>query len=148
MKAAYQEPKTGTPTVGHKVYPYVLRYLVIERPNQVCCSDVGCIPVTRGFLHLVEMTSWFSRLVLSWCLSTSLHIEFRRDALEEASGCYRKPEIFSTDQDAQFTSVAFTAVLIDAEIKVGMDGKARCMDKLFIERLCRSLKHEEVYFYA
>lgn len=148
LEAVYQKPKTSTPAAGHKVYPYLLRDLVIDRPNQVWCCDVTYIPMARGFLYLVAVMDWFSRYVLSWRLSTSLHADFCVDALEEALDCYGKPEIFNTDQGAQFTSEAFTTVLLDAEIRISMDGKGRCMDNVFIERLWRSLKYEEVYLHA
>ncbi len=148
LEAVYQKPKTSTPAAGHKVYPYLLRDLVIDRPNQVWCSDVTFVPMARGFLYLVAVMDWFSRYVLSWRLSTSLHADFCVDALEEALDCYGKPEIFNTDQGSQFTSKAFTTVLLDAEITISMDGKGRCMDNVFIERLWRSLKYEEVYLHA
>ena len=148
LEAVYQKPRTSKPAAGHKVYPYLLRDLVVERPNQVWCSDVTYIPMARGFLYLVAVMDWFSRYVLSWRLSTSLHADFCVDALEEALDTYGKPEIFNTDQGAQFTSEAFTTVLLDAEISISMDGKGRCMDNIFVERLWRSLKYEEVYLHA
>ena len=148
LEAVYQKPKTSKPAAGHKVYPYLLRDLAIERPNQVWCSDVTFVPMARGFLYLVAVMDWFSRYVLSWRLSTSLHADFCVDALEEALDCYGKPEIFNTDQGSQFTSEDFTKVLLDAEITISMDGKGRWMDNVFIERLWRSLKYEEVYLHA
>lgn len=148
LEAVYQKPRTSKPAAGHKVYPYLLRDLVVDRPNQVWCSDVTYIPMARGFLYLVAVMDWFSRYVLSWRLSTSLHADFCVDALEEALDSYGKPEIFNTDQGAQFTSEAFTTVLLDAEISISMDGKGRCMDNVFVERLWRSLKYEEVYLHA
>jgi len=148
LEAIYQKPRTSTPAAGHKVYPYLLRDLVIDRPNQVWCSDVTYIPMARGFVYLVAVMDWFSRYVLSWRLSTSLHADFCVDALEEALDCYGKPEIFNTDQGSQFTSEDFTKVLLDAEITISMDGKGRWMDNVFIERLWRSLKYEEVYLHA
>ncbi len=112
------------------------------------CSDVTYIPMARGFLYLVAVMDWFSRYVLSWRLSTSLHADSCVDALEEALDCYSKPEIFNTDQGSQFTGEAFTTVLLDAKIDISMDGKGRWMDNVFIERLWRSLKYEEVYLHA
>ena len=148
LEAIYQKPRTSKPAAGHKIYPYLLRDLVIDRSNQVWCTDVTYIPMAKGFLYLVAVMDWFSRYVLSWRLSTSLHADFCVDALEEALDCYGKPEIFNTDQGAQFTSEAFTTVLLDAKITISMDGKGRCMDNIFIERLWRSLKYEEVYLNA
>jgi len=148
LEAVYQKPRTSKPAAGHKTYPYLLRDLVIDRSNQVWCTDVTYIPMAKGFLYLVAVMDWFSRYVLSWRLSTSLHADFCVDALEEALDCYGKPEIFNTDQGAQFTSEAFTTVLLDAKITISMDGKGRCMDNIFIERLWRSLKYEEVYLHA
>jgi len=141
LEAIYQKPRTSKPAAGHKIYPYLLRNLVIDRPNQVWCSDVTYIPMARGFLYLVAVMDWFSRYVLSWRLSTSLHADSCVDALEEA-------EIFNTDQGSQFTGEAFTTVLLDAKIDISMDGKGRWMDNVFIERLWRSLKYEEVYLHA
>jgi len=148
LEAIYQKPRTSKPAAGHKIYPYLLCDLVIDRPNQVWCTDVTYIPMAKGFLYLVAVMDWFSRYVLSFRLSTSLHADFCVDALEEALDCYGKPLIFNSDQGAQFTSEAFTTVLLDAKIKISMDGKGRCMDNIFIERLWRSLKYEEVYLHA
>jgi putative transposase len=110
LEAVYQKPRTSKPAAGHKVYPYLLWDLVVDRPNQIWCSDVTYIPMARGFLYLVAVMDWFSRYVLSWRLSTSPHADFCVDALEEAQDSYGKPEIFNTDQGAQFTSEAFTTV--------------------------------------
>ena len=148
LEAIYQKPCTTKPATGHKIYPYLLRDLVIDRPNQVWCSDVTYIPMARGFLYLIAVMDWFSRYVLSWRLSTSLHADSCVDALEEALDGYGKPEIFNTDQGSQFTGEAFTSVLLDAKVKISMDGKGRWMDNIFIERLWRSLKYEEVYLHA
>ncbi len=145
LEAIYQRPRTSTPHPEHRIYPYLLRDLAITRPNQVWCADVCYIPMARGFLYLVAIMDWFSRYVLSWRLSVSLHADFCADALEGALAHHGKPEIFNTDQGAQFTSAAFTGVLQEAEIDISMDGKGRCMDNIFIERLWRSLKYEEVY---
>jgi putative transposase len=148
LEAVYQKPRTSKPAAGHKIYPYLLRDLVIDRPNQVWCSDLTYIPMARGFIYLVAVMDWFSRYVLSWRLSTSLHTDCCVDALEEALDCYGKPEIFNTDQGSQFTGEAFNTVLLDAKIDISMDGKGRWMDNVFIERLWRSLKYEEVYLNA
>ena len=148
LEAIYQKPRTSTPHPEHRIYPYLLRDLAITRPNQVWCADVSYIPMARGFLYLVAIMDWFSRYVLSWQLSVSLHADFCVDALEVALAHHGKPEIFNTDQGAQFTSAAFTGVLQEAGIDISMDGKGRCMDNIFIERLWRSLKYEEVYLKA
>lgn len=148
LEAIYQKPRTSTPHPEHKIYPYLLRDLAITRPNQVWCADVSYIPMARGFLYLVAIMDWFSRYVLSWRLSVSLHADFCVDALEAALARHGKPLIFNTDQGSQFTSEAFTDVLRDARIDISMDGKGRCMDNIFIERLWRSLKYEEVYLKA
>jgi len=148
LEAVYQKPRTSKPAAGHKIYPYLLRDLVIDRPNQVWCSDLTYIPMARGFIYLVVVMDWFSRYVLSWRLSTSLHADCCVDALEEALDCYGKPKIFNTDQGSQFTGEDFTTVLLDAKVKISMDGKGRWMDNVFIERLWRSLKYEEVYLNA
>ncbi len=142
------KPNTSKPRKQHKVYPYLLKNLTIDRPNQVWATDVTYIPMSRGFLYLVAIMDWYSRKVLSWRLSNSLDAAFCVDALQEAISKYGTPEIFNTDQGAQFTSEEFTGVLKDAEIKISMDGKGRWMDNVFIERLWRSLKYEEVYLKA
>lgn len=148
LEAIYQKPRTRTPHPQHRIYPYRLRGLAITRPSQVWCADVCYIPMARGFLYLVAVMDWFSRYVLSWRLSVSLHADFCLDALEAALARHGKPEIFNTDQGAQFTSEAFTGALQGAGITISMDGKGRCMDNVFIERLWRSLKYEEVYLKA
>ena len=139
---------TSQPAAGHTIYPYRLRDLAIVRPNQVWAADITYIPMAHGFLYLVAVMDWHSRKVLSWRLSNTLDREFCVEALEEALGRYGPPEIFNTDQGAQFTSDAFTAVLKDAGITISMDGKGRWMDNVFIERLWRSVKYEEVYLKA
>jgi len=141
-------PNTSKPRKQHKVYPYLLKNLTIDRPNQVWATDITYIPMAKGFLYLVAIIDWYSRKVLSWRLSNSLDTVFCIDALQEAISKYGTPEIFNTDQGAQFTSEEFTGVLKDAEIKISMDGKGRWMDNVFIERLWRSLKYEEVYLKA
>jgi putative transposase len=139
------KPRTSTPAPGHKIFPYLLRGLRIDRPNQVWAADITYIPIGRGFLYLVAIMDWASRAVLSWRLSNTMDASFCMAALEEALARFGKPEIFNTDQGSQFTSAAFTGVLTAAEITISMDGRGRWMDNVFIERLWRSLKHEDVY---
>ena len=139
------KPRTSKPTPGHKVYPYLLRGLAIERPNQVWCADITYIPIGRGFLYLVAIMDWASRAVLSWRLSNTMDALFCVEALQEALARFGKPDIFNTDQGSQFTSGAFTGVLIAAGVRISMDGRGRFLDNIFIERLWRSLKHEDVY---
>ena len=126
-------------------YLYLLRDLTIIRPNHVWCSDITYIPVQGGFFYLVAIMDWATRKVLSWKLSNTLHADFCVQALQEAMAKYGKPEIFNTDQGSQFTSTEFTGVLLDAGIKISMDGRGRCMDNIFIERLWRSLKYECIF---
>jgi putative transposase len=147
LRAIYRCPRTSQPAPGHQVYPYLLRDVAITQPNQVWSADITYIPMARGFLYLVAIMDWYSRYVLSWRLSNTLEGDFCIEALEEAlrNG---QPEIFNTDQGAQFTSQAFTSLLEQHGIKVSMDGKGRYTDNLFIERLWRSLKYEEVYLKA
>jgi len=147
LQAIYQAPRTSTPHPEHRIYPYLLRGMVIDRPGQVWCADITYIPVQHGFLYLVAIMDWASRHVLSWRLSNTMDASFCIEALEEALAKYGKPEIFNTDQGSQFTSFEFTGVLARADIKISMDGRGRCMDNIFIERLWRSLKYEAVYLY-
>lgn len=139
------KPRTSKPTLGHKVYPYLLRGLAIGRPNQVWCADITYIPIGRGFLYLVAIMDWASRAVLAWRLSNTMDASFCVEALQEALARFGKPDIFNTDQGSQFTSGAFTGVLIAAGVRISMDGRGRFLDNIFIERLWRSLKHEDVY---
>jgi putative transposase len=139
------KPKTTKPAPGHKIFPYLLRDLVIDRPNQVWAADITYIPIGRGFLYLVAIIDWFSRAVLAWRLSNTMDAAFCVDALEEALARFGRPEIFNTDQGSQFTSVAFTGRLAGAGIRISMDGRGRWLDNVFIERLWRSLKYEDVY---
>jgi putative transposase len=139
------KPRTTTPAPGHKIYPYLLRDLAIERPNQVWAADITYIPIGRGFLYLVAIMDWASRAVLSWRLSNTMDASFCVSALEEALARFGKPAIFNTDQGSQFTSAAFTGALAAAGVRISMDGRGRWMDNVFIERLWRSLKHEDVY---
>jgi putative transposase len=144
----YQRPRTTVPHPEHRIYPYLLRDLVVDRPNQVWCADITYIPMRRGFLYLVAIMDWTSRKVLAWRVSNTMDVEFCLEALEEALARFGKPEIFNTDQGSQFTSPRFTAVLRDAEVRISMDGRGRWMDNVFIERLWRSLKYECVYLHA
>jgi len=144
----YQPPKTSQPHPEHKIYPYLLRHLTIERPNHVWCADITYIPMRRGFLYLVAIMDWATRKVLAWRLSNTMDVGFCLEALDDAMARYGKPEIFNTDQGSQFTSLDFTAKLKDAEIKISMDGRGRWIDNRFIERLWRSLKYECVYLNA
>ncbi len=148
LVAVYQRPNTSKPAAAHKVYPYLLGGLSIERVNQVWCSDITYIPMAKGFLYLVAIMDWPSRAVLAWRLSNTLGADFCIEALEEALSRYGGPEIFNTDQGSQFTSDDFTGTLKDHGITISMDGKGRCMDNIFVERLWRSLKYEEVYLNA
>lgn len=144
----YQRPKTTIPHPEHRIYPYLLRDLVIDRPNQVWCADITYIPMRRGFLYLVAIMDWQSRKVLSWRLSNTMETSFCVEALDEALAKYGTPEIFNTDQGSQFTSFEFTDRLKNACVRISMDGKGRWMDNVFIERLWRSLKYESVYLHA
>jgi len=139
------KPRTTKPEPGHGIFPYLLRGAVIDRPNQVWAADITYVPIGRGFLYLVAIMDWASRAVLAWRLSNSMDVSFCISALEEALARFGKPDIFNTDQGSQFTSAAFTGVLLAAGIKVSMDGRGRWMDNVFIERLWRSLKHEDIY---
>jgi putative transposase len=145
IEALGPKPRTSKPAPGHKIYPYLLRDMTIDRPNQVWATDITYIPIGRGFLYLVAVIDWASRAVLSWRLSNTMDVSFCVSALEEALARFGKPEIFNTDQGSQFTSAAFTGILEAAGIRISMDGRGRWMDNVFIERLWRSLKHEEVY---
>ena len=152
LTAIYQRPNTSKPAMAHKIYPYLLGGLAIERVNQVWCSDVTYIPMAKGFLYLVVIMDWVSRAVLAWRLSNTLAADFcveaLEEALEEALARYGRPEIFNTDQASQFTSDDFTGTLKRHGVMISMDGKGRCMDNIFVERLWRSLKYEEVYLNA
>ena len=147
LKAIYRHPRTSKPTPGHKIYPYLLGDLRITRPNQVWAADITYIPMAKGFLYLVAIIDWYSRYVLSWRLSNTLDAGCCVEALEEALKKGR-PDIFNTDQGAQFTSEAFTGLLQQHGVRISMDGKGSYNDNLFIERLWRSVKYEEVYLKA
>jgi putative transposase len=145
LEAIAPKPNTSRPAPEHAVYPYLLRGLSIDRPNQVWAADITYIPLTHGYAYLVAIMDWCSRRVLSWRLSNSLDSEFCVEALDEALRRFGQPEIFNTDQGSQFTAVTFTDALLDRGIKISMDGKGRCIDNVFVERLWRSLKYEDVY---
>ena len=148
LAAVYQRPRTTIPNKDHVIYPYLLRDVTIDRPNQVWCTDITYIPMRRGFLYFVAIMDWASRKVLAWRLSNTMEVEFCIEALKEALAKHGKPGIFNTDQGSQFTSPEFTNVLKNAEVKISMDGKGRWMDNVFIERLWRSLKYECIYLNA
>jgi len=147
LQAIYQTPRTSDPHPEHRGYPYLLRNMAIMRPNQVWCADITYIPVQRGFLYLVAIMDWATRHVLAWRLLNPMDAGFCVEALNEALDRYDKPGIFNTDQGSQFTSFDFTGVLKKAEITISMDGRGRCMDNIFIERLWRSLKYEAIYLH-
>ncbi len=144
----YQRPRTTVPNPDHRIWPYLLRDMVIDRPNQVWCTDITYIPMRRGFLYLVAVMDWATRKVLAWRVSNTMDVEFCIAALEEALARFGQPEIFNSDQGSQFTSPRFTEVLQQAGTRISMDGRGRWMDNVFIERLWRSLKYECVYLHA
>jgi putative transposase len=150
IAAIYRKPKTSAPGTGaaHRIYPYLLKGLAIERPNQAWAADITYIPMAKGFVYLVAIMDWASRKVLSWRTSNTLTTDFCVAALKEALAKYGVPEIFNTDQGAQFTAEDFTAVLESKGVRISMDGKGRWVDNVFVERLWRSLKYEEVYLNA
>ena len=148
LVAVYQRPNTSKPAAAHKVYPYLLGGLSIDRVNQVWCSDITYIPMAKGFVYLVAIMDWHSRAVLAWRLSNTIDSGFCVEALEEALLRHGKPKIFNTDQGSQFTSAAFTGRLEAASVAISMDGRGRFMDNIFIERLWRSIKYEEVHLKA
>jgi len=148
LRAVYPKPRTSQPGAGHKIYPYLLNGLTIARPNQVWASDICYVPMAKGFMYLNVIMDWYSRRVLAWRVSNTLDAEPCLAALEEALARYGAPEIFNTDQGAQYTSEAFTAVLRRHEVKISMDGKGRWVDNVFVERLWRSVKYEDIYLRA
>jgi len=147
IKAIYRHPRTSKPAPGNKIFPYLLRGIEITRPNQVWCADITYIPMARGFMYLVAIMDWYTRYVVSWRLSNTMDFDFCVEALKEALK-KGKPEIFNTDQGVQFTGEAFIGVLQLHGIRVSMDGKGSYKDNLFIERLWRTVKYEEVYLKA
>jgi putative transposase len=148
IEALYRRPRTTKPEPGHKIYPYLLRGVEITRPNQVWAMDITYIPMERGFVYLAVVLDWFSRRVLSWRISITMEALFCVEALEEALARHGKPEIFNTDQGSQFTGAAFIGVLIKNGVAISMDGKGAWRDNVFVERLWRSVKYEEVYLRA
>jgi putative transposase len=148
IEALVPRPGTSKPAPGHKIYPYLLRGLAIAEPNHVWAADITYIPMARGFLYLVAIIDWVSRAVLAWRLSNTIDSRFCVEALQEALERYGKPKIFNTDQGAQFTSAAFTDKLEKPGVAISMDGRGRFMDNIFIERLWRSIKYEEVHLKA
>jgi putative transposase len=148
IETLYRRPNTSKPAPGHRIYPYLLRGVAITRPNQAWAMDITYIPMARGFIYLAAVVDWFSRRVLAWRLSITMDISFCIEALDEALSQYGRPEIFNTDQGSQFTSEAFTGRLKEEGIQISMDGKGRWCDNVFVERLWRSLKYEQVYLHA
>jgi putative transposase len=148
IEALYRRPRTTKPEPGHKIYPYLLRGVQVTEPNQVWAMDITYIPMERGFVYLAVVLDWFSRRVLSWSVSITMEAAFCVETLEDALSRHGKPEIFNTDQGSQFTGAAFTGVLIKNGIAISMDGKGAWRDNVFIERLWRSVKYEEVYLRA
>jgi putative transposase len=148
LEAIYPKPKTSWPHPAHKVYPYLLRNMVVERPNQVWAADITYIPMNRGFMYLVAVMDWHSRKVLSWRISNTLDTEFCTEAVEEALGRYGAPEIFNTDQGAQFTSNEFSELLKSQKVQISMDGRGRVQDNIFIERLWWTLKYQYLYLWS
>jgi putative transposase len=148
IEALYRRPRTTKPEPGHKIHPYLLRGLEIVRPNQVWAMDITYIAMARGFVYLAVVLDWFSRRVLSWRVSITMEAAFCVETLEDALACHGKPDIFNTDQGSQFTGAAFTGVLADNGIAISMDGKGAWRDNVFVERLWRSVKYEEVYLRA
>lgn len=148
IEAIYPKPNLSKALVGHKVYPYLLKNKIMTKPNQVWSTDITYIPMEKGFLYLVAIIDWYSRFVLSWRLSNTLHLDFCLRCLEDALKNWGTPEIFNTDQGSQFTSNEFTSILESKAIQISMDSKGRALDNIFIERLWRSLKYECVYLHS
>jgi putative transposase len=148
LEAIYPKPRTSRPHPEHKVYPYLLRNVAIDHPNHVWAADITYIPMSRGFMYLVAVMDWYSRKVLSWRVSNSLDSNFCVEALTEALSRYGRPEIFNTDQGAQFTSQAFTDTLRQKNVAISMDGRGRVQDNIFIERLWWTLKHQYLYLWS
>jgi putative transposase len=148
IEALYRRPRTTKPEPGHKIYPYLLRGMAITRPNQVWAMDITYIPMSRGFVYLAVVLDWFSRRVLSWRLSITMEAAFCVATLEDALARHGKPDIFNTDQGSQFTGAVFTGLLAGNDIAISMDGKGAWRDNVFVERLWRSVKYEEVYLKA
>jgi len=148
IEAIYRRPNTSKPAPGHKIYPYLLRKLPVTRPNQVWAMDITYIPMARGFVYLAAVVDWFTRRVLAWRLSITLEVDFCIEAVKEALAKHGRPDIFNTDQGSQFTSIDFIKLLKDEGIAISMDGKGAWRDNVFVERLWRTIKYEEVYLHA
>ena len=148
IEALYRKPNTSKAAKGHKIYPYLLRGQPVTRPNQVWAMDITYIPMARGFVYLAAVVDWYTRRVLAWNVSITMDVQFCLDTVAEALARYPAPEIFNTDQGSQFTSRAFTDLLKDNDIRISMDGKGCWRDNVFVERLWRSVKYEEVYLKA
>jgi putative transposase len=148
IEALYRRPNTSKPKPGHQIHPYLLRGIAVERPNQVWAMDISYIPMARGFVYLAVVLDWWSRRVLSWRVSITMEVDFCLEAVEEALAKHGKPEVFNTDQGSQFTSAPFVGLLKDHGIAISMDGKGAWRDNIFVERLWRSVKYEEVYLKA
>lgn len=148
IEALYRRPRTSTPGPGHKIYPYLLKQMKVDRPNQVWATDISYIPMAKGFVYLCAVIDWFTRRVLAWRVSITMETAFCVEALEEALEKHGAPAIFNTDQGSQFTAEAFTGVLKERSIAISMDGKGAWRDNVFVERLWRSVKYEEVYLKA
>ena len=148
VEAIYRRPNTSKPTPGHKIYPYLLRGLTIDRPDQAWAMDISYIPMARGFVYLAAVIDWHTRRVLAWRVSITMEVEFCLEAVRDAMARHGKPQIFNTDQGSQFTSADFTGLLADNGVAISMDGKGAWRDNVFVERLWRSVKYEEVYLRA
>jgi len=148
IEAVYRRPNTSKPAPGHRIYPYLLRGLTIDRPNHVWATDITYIPMARGFIYLAAVMDWFTRRILAWQLSNTMEATFCIDAVEQAIAQYDCPQIFNTDQGSQFTSAEFIKVLTDNGISISMDGKGAWRDNVFVERFWRTVKYEEVYLHA
>jgi putative transposase len=148
IEAIYPKPKTTVVDKQHKVYPYLLRGVKIEHPNQVWSTDITYVPMPNGFMYLCAIIDWYSRMILGWSLSNTMSVDFCLEALETALSKYGKPTIFNSDQGSQFTSNDFTNVLINNKIQISMDGKGRALDNIYIERFWRDIKYNCIYLYA
>jgi putative transposase len=148
IEALYRKPNTSKKHPSHPIYPYLLRHLTVDRPNQAWAMDISYIPMARGYVYLTAVIDWYSRQVLAWRVSITMDVQFCLDAVQEAIDRYGTPEIFNTDQGSQFTSLAFTELLKENGIRISMDGKGCWRDNVFIERLWRTVKYEEVYLKA
>ena len=145
LEALYPKPNLSRPQPGQQIYPYLLRHLAVTRPNQVWATDITYVPIVGGYIYLCAVIDWYSRAVLAWELSNTLDASFCVRAVQRALAKYGTPDIFNTDQGCQFTSAAFTQPLLARGVKLSMDGKGRCLDNVFVERLWRTVKHDEIY---